>query len=263
MGQEGKMRKTATLYVCLIVACSLLTSNCAVFVSSLPQVSSPLLEENLGYHPRNPHRMAVVNGTSFYASVAVYEQTMIKLNPGDSVYNTRRWELLAPQVPIMVRFYRDPELTDYVGAAGTVFQFNNGYLDSYSWTIRPEEITTPTGRSPSKRNPAVGVSPESYGVKFPRKWWNSHAGIQIVNNTGHDVFFRSGGDNAQTVKPAQLFYGYYQLFGFSDLGGQEVHVELIFLNHGRLVGSAERSFYVPSEGVYAYQWIVSASDIQR
>lgn len=223
----------------------------------IPQVkvSSPLLHQ-LGIRPSG-HNMVVTNGTSLYCRIVAYGKEIVTLGPGDAAYDDRHFEPLQAQIPVAALCYNDPRLQNYAGSAGAIFQLSGGgygYANSVSWTIRRLSVI-----EWERTETEPGSGPRTRKVKFPREWWNGTGGVQIVNNTPYEVTVRVSGRDKDRLRPTELCY-----VSAKDLGnyGGEVGIQLIFLTRGgEFIGTTSYLLYVPANGVYIQQYIVSEKDI--
>lgn len=234
-----------------------------VLAASAPRVESPLMRQMGIDH----HSMVVMNGTPFYGRVVVYGKEVAQLDPGDVAYDNRHFEPLNPQIPIAVLFYRDPGRKTYLGAAGQVFSIAGGYPESISWTIREYDIRTPDGQSLYGAGGYVSPYPQpdtkagTRRVRFPREWWDATAGVQIVNNTFFTLHIRLNGNARCAIGPTEVYYlAAREIYGGY---GQQMTLQVVVTDRGRLVGTYDSSFSVPPRGIYAYQAIIGPYDIRR
>lgn len=231
--------------------------------AAAPQVSSPLLEQmGVSLYGVN---MVVTNGTPYFAEVFVYGKQVAILGPGDLAYDDRHFEPLNPQIPIMVRIYReyrDGRLEDFLGAAGHSFWIYGSYPVSQSWVITKGEIQTPGSGyvllEEEFSSPTM-IRAETKKVKFPRQWWNASADIQIINNTPFPAIMRINGRNWGNLTPGEFRAFYARNFGISY--SQTLTITLVFVDGGQFLGVWERQFYVPSDGLAINQFIVGPYDI--
>ena len=237
-----------------------------VVVTSISQirVESPALQQ-LGYNFQG-HDLGVTNGTPFYAKIVIYDEEVAYLGPGDVVRDTRYWEPLSPQIPILALVYQDRAGTKYLGCASEVLTLSSGGSSrSLNWTIRISDIEGPDGRSlywsyvPTY--PQAEVRLASYSVDFPREDWNATAFVQVVNNSYFQGTVRIDGRERCFLGSTDI----YTFVGRQVYGdrGREITVEVVFTDQGRFVGTWNRSFSVPTSGVRAYQFIVDPRDIRR
>ncbi len=236
----------------------------ASVVAGLPHVSSPLLQQQgITVHG---HNMVITNNSRFFCKIIVYGKEVAQLGPGDSGYDDRHFEPLSPQLPAVALCYHNPEMTEYVGATGQIFQLSSGYPTSFSWTISEGEVRGPDGnQAPTDVVPEH--KPEEKKATFPREWWNATSGVQVVNNTPYSMTVRINGQNLRingqnrAVATSELYYlSAKEIYGFV---GRELTIQLVFTDENHLVGTYTYSVYVPTRGVYAYQLIVGPHDIQR
>ena len=85
--------------------------------------------------------------------------------------------------------------------------------------------------------------------------------MQIVNNTLFALAIRLNGREHAALIPGGMFYfSAREIYGSQ---GQQMTIQLVFSDRGRLIGTGDYSFYVPTQGVYAHQYLVGPSDIRR
>lgn len=239
----------------IVPVLALVAAGCAVI-----RLESPALRQ-LGYNFQG-HNMTVLNGTPFFAEIFVYGKEVTTLGPGNAAYDERYFEPLTTQIPVMALFYRDQARKEYVGAAGKEFYISGSY-SSYSnyWTIRSADIRTPDGVRIRHEPPGL-VKAETQKVKFPREWWNATAGVQVVDNTPYMVdVILNGRLIARLGTGGFLFVSAREINGYYY--GERMTLQFVFSDAGKLVGVSDRTFYVPSTGVYAYQYILGPYNIRR
>lgn len=227
------------------------------------RVESPVLKQ-LGYN-FNGHDLSVTNGTPFYAKIVIYDEEVAALGPGSVVRDTRYWEPLSPQIPILALAYQDRARTQYLGCANKVLTLSSGSSRSLSWVIRISDIRGPDGRSlPSPSTPTYPEAEAqlaSYSANFPRENWNATAFLQVINNTHFQGTVRINGRDRCRLNTAEI----YTFVGHQVYGNQsrEITVEVVFTDQGRFIGTWNRSFRVPTSGVRAIQFVVNPQDIRR
>ena len=264
------MNKKPWIWVCLLMLLPF-SAQAGVFktagsivktVFSQVRVESPALRQ-FGFSFEG-HDMVVVNGTPFFAEITVYETTVAVLGPGDVAYDDRHFEPLTPQVPIVARFYRvyDGEtLSSYMGVATNMFTISSGVENAQSWIIRASEIRALDGiYLDATTYPAPNTEIKSAKKAFPRKAWNATSVVQLVNNTRFDARVLVDGRDKLTLHPGDL-----GILTAKNLAvrGLNATIQLVFTDRGRLEGTWETQYFIPSEGVIALQFIVSSYDIRR
>lgn len=231
-------------------------------VSGLGRVEFPILQQ-VGITPTGQN-VVLVNGTPFWCQWVAYGTEIGRTGPGDQLVGSKYFEPLSPQIPIAVMCYRDPQFTQYVGAAGHVFGFSSGQPGGISWSLTAREIQMPEGpNSPI----ALGINypqPDTAQVgkiaEMPRESWNATAAVQIVNNNLFTMTQSIEGIQRVATDAGGLYYlAVRELYG----PGRQMTGQLVFTDRGRLVGTYDFSFSVPSQGVIAYQLIVSPWMIRR
>ena len=155
-------------------------------------------------------------------------------------------------------------LGGYIGVAMQSLTIGTGGRgSSVSWIIKDTDIREPDGDGVSlDAYPAVAgdVKPASKKKEFPREWWNATASIQISQNTYFEAVLRLDGKDRATLGPGDLYFLSLKEIGFD---GQPVTIQLIFTDHGQLVGTWETQIFVPAQGLPSYQFIVDPYDIQK
>lgn len=238
---------------------SVLFLSCAelneTFVAVAPKVSSPFLTETLGVS--SPGWLTIMNSTIFEAEIIIYQRVVIKLKPGESVADTRRWEPLineGVEVPVLVRFYSD---NHYIGAAGRIFR---RYPSShFSWNLSVREITPITPKpfyyDYDNNRSLNSYSLNSYFAKFPRELANGTTVIQILNNTPYEILVRTNGiPQGGILSQSEILYQKFVNFSSGWYSSQQISVVVVDANSpSRFL---ERSFWTCSRGVCAFQWIV-------
>ena len=205
--------------------------------------------------------ITITNGSPFYVRVVVYDVEAATLAPGDAAYDTLFGEPLNPHVPVLALAYRDANLREYIGAAGRVFYSPSGSKVSLSWLVQISEIRTPFGQTlvPGVY-PLPPAIPSARQIPFPRETWHAVAGVQIVNNTLFTASVRVNGQQVAVLPPGGYHYvSNRQLLPDSRQG----MIQLVFTDRGLFVGGTEYPFYVPSQGISAYQFVVGPYDIRR
>lgn len=226
----------------------------------LPQVSSPLLAE-LGIDPYGS-TITITNGSPLYCRIIIYGEEVAKLGPGDVGYNRRHFEPLNPQIPTFALCYRDAAMTRYIGATNQVFYITGGYPISFSWTIQTYGIQTPEGQYLSPLVwPQQASNLATKKIEFTREFWNAAAGVQIVNNTLFSLDIAVEGRTRVRLHTGDVYYLSVRSL-VADVGRQ-MTVQMIFTDKGRLVGTYDYYFYVPIQGIYAYQILVGPYYIRR
>lgn len=236
-----------------------------VVVSSLPKVDSPFLRQ-MGWIPHGA-TIAIVQNTPFHARLVAGNRELARLGPGDLAYDTRRFEWqIWPQIPLLMFFYRDPAMTQYVGVAGRIFTVQSGYPSAETWIVSLGDIQTPDGTWLQQGYgqpvyPAPDTALAAKAVRLPREWWNGTLGAQIVNNTLFTMHPRVNGLPRGDVPPGGAFLWLH----IRELltGGHPLGIQLVFTDRGRWVGSHEFPAFVPSGDVRAHQEIVGPSHIRR
>lgn len=231
-------------------------------VSGLPRVEIPILTQ-LGITPTGQN-VILVNGTPFWCRWIVYGTEIGQTGPGDRLVGSKHFEPLSPQIPTAVMCYRDPGFQQYIGATGRIFGFYSGQPGGISWALRASELQTPEGAySPvglGVNYPQPDTQQSGKIVEMPRESWNATAAVQIVNNTLFTMSQGLEGTRRVTTDAGGLYYvSVRELLG----PGRSMTGQLVFTDRGRLVGTYDFSFGVPSQGVIAHQLIVSPWMIRR
>ncbi|MBI4085738.1 MAG: hypothetical protein HY433_00615 [Candidatus Liptonbacteria bacterium] len=248
----------------LLGGCASAERTGGLVISGLPRVTAPILGQ-VGITPTGQN-IVLTNGTPFWCRWFAYGTELGQTGPGDQLVGSKYFEPLSPQIPVAVMCYRDPGFTQtqYVGAGGRVAHFSRGRASGISWPLRAGELVTPEGVQ-SAAGLGVNYPQPDTGqvgriVEMPRESWNATAAVQIVNNTLFTMTQGIEGTSRFSTNAGGLYYASFrELLG----PGRQMTGQLVFTDRGRLVGTYDFSFGVPSTGVIAYQLIVSPWMIRR
>jgi hypothetical protein len=247
------MKRILGLAVCVPI----LTSGCSVLFSSP-------LGEQLGFRG-SPITLVITNPRPLYGEVIVYEEKVGEVGPGGTVFAKRVFEPLPwVNVPVLIRFFRDPELTEHVGFAGRTFQTSSyGYGDIFSWTVEEGDIRVPSGYW---RDPGGPFPPElrSSHIRFPRKWWGSTGFLQVASNYRGTAEIEVNGVPFGSIEFGGVTFIEGRLFYDSWFGWQNVLVVVKLLDgSGRLIAHDEDYFTIPRDGVWGYQFLITPAGIEQ
>ena len=230
-----------------------------------PTVESPLLQQ-LGVSVRGVN-VDILNNTPLVGVMYVYGKKTATIEPGDVAHGKIHFEPLNSQVPIVVLFYEDTTLTRYRGAAAQTFTVSAAYPMSVHWTIQAGEIRSPDGsyvQAEIYPRPRVKLERKNafhrnwWGT---REWWNASVGVQILNNTFFRAAILVNGEKRVELEPGELAFLDVRNYGLTS--GYTETIQLVFMDSGLLAGCWETTLYVPTEGVFMYQNIISPYDIRR
>jgi len=205
------MKKVQSLFfVFLFFAVSASAQRKKVVESFLPQVSSPAAERAGVAFYGTPFQ--VLNETPFSCRLIAGGKDLGTLGPGEIAFDLRHWHNLYVQyVPVAAICYRNPELTQYVGAAGRIMTL--GQNIPAEWVIRPSDIRTPDGKIPASAPTAsTATTPHPRKIELPRETLST-VGIQVVNNTTEDVKVFLNGVRRGTVSTGGLYYAPVNIVG--------------------------------------------------
>lgn len=238
----------------------LLLSGCASVVETVvavaPQASSPFLTETLGAQPQG--WLTIVNTTPLILEIIIYGTVVIKLNPGESVTDTRRWEPLigeGVEVPVLVKAYNDSG--NYIGVANRIFRRH--YSSRFCWSVAKEDINLTSSFTRSYSHSSPSSSLNSYFTKFPREMLNGTTALQIINNTGYDLLVRVNGVPQGVLSPSEILYQKFLNFSSNYWRSEQIQISVIVTSSP--TRSAHWSIWVHPRGVYAYQWIIDSRDL--
>ncbi len=250
----------------VVLAAAFTASGCATAGRLVPQieVDSPLARQVAGNSVVYGQSMSIINTLDAYCALAVGSKEVAFLAPGQIAYDVRRFEPLYPAIPVAARCYADATKQEYLGAAVHIFYLS--YYGALTWEITLGEMRwSQVGVSWAANSPSVPPSgnPTSIKVKFPREAWNATALVQVVNNV-------SGATGYATVdgRPIGgrmelgdlLFSGNRLISGW----GQQRALTLRFIDgQGRFIGAYTTYFWVPNQGIQAYQFVVGPNDLRR
>lgn len=230
----------------------------------------------------------ISNHTQYWGKVLAYGTTLqeqnaagvlvpTKLEPWGSITDTRKYEpVQGADIPILIKFYRDGGLTDYVGAAaGVMRSYGNGYDNSVSWTIEKEMVRMPTGsntdptdtrikegedKSPTPTSPpGIGAAKK---VSFPKEWFSGQSGVQLLNNIPDSIaVVRMNGKDRLRIEYKDVYYMMAKNYGNTSGG---FTFQVIFQHaDGTVLGTTDFSLQVQSQGIYVQQLIVNYDDLRR
>ena len=286
------MRKALVLILVVAfvftVGCGGLRTAGKVIQTSLPAVEFPAIRNTTGVNIAasgqgvsiSGHNFVVTNNTPYWGISIVYgkplgeqvDKDLFEISPiapFGSIWDELHFEPLDPQIPIVITFYRDQQLTDYVGVAGRIFQVVSGYGGSVQWTVNSWDIQSPSSRiETSEVIPAAPSlnNARSEKVKFPREWWNATSGAQFVNNIPGTVaqFRVNGRDTGRMLPTGAVYFVAARNIGNAP-GTQNITVQVVVSSaEGRVpFGTVEYSVYVPTRGIVAYQYIINNWNVRR
>lgn len=220
------------------------------------QVSSPLARQ-MGVNFRGIG-IIVANSVPLYGRMIVYDKEIGMLGPGDVIHDERHWEPLQPEIPILIVFYSDSEMQNYVGMAAHSLRMSQ-YESAAEWTIRQSDVRILDGVRPSELQRETAL--RSTRRPFPREARNSSSAIQIGNNTNYSCAVRVNGINRAVLRTGEVYPASAHNLGFY---GRELFIQLVFTDQNdNLVGIAERRVYVPTNAALAFQWIANSYDIRE
>lgn len=278
------MKKLIVLFALFaLTGCGAMRTTAKVIQVALPTVDSPAIRKTtgtgvvisgkgVGFSGSN---FVITNNTPYYGEVIAYGRvlgqekdkviTPTVLSPWGSIYDTRHFEPLYPQIPIMILFFRDLELKEYVGAAGRIIQFYSGYTASVSWAVHTFDIRSPEQKIETETQAVPPQTINTEKVSFPREWWNATSGSQFVNNVPETVaHIRVNGQERALLTTGGLYFLSAQLIG-NGFGANNLTVQVVFFStaDNTPVGVVEYVVYVPTNGIAANQYIISSWDVRR
>lgn len=247
----------------------------AVVGAAIPKVDSPLLRQ-LGISPRGIG-IEVAPNTPFFSDVTIYGETVTSLEPGDIAIGKVHFEPLVQQVPIAVRFFRNPGHTNYIGVAVRTFQLSvsDASQNLISWVVGTSEIQTPDGSY---------VQPDAYPIPVTRletkkavnqgKWFdirpeiNGTTAIQLVNNNLFTATIFLPGLEPNEMRPGDIrcifvpnisTLSYQTTIKVSFTQKVAVSKEVVT---SFLMGFWDYPLYIPSQGMQTYQFALGPNDIR-
>jgi len=230
-------------------------------LAGLPQVTVSL---PLGINP-NGNNVNIRNNSSFFAEVISFGKRRAILAPGETGLDVERWEPLVQFKPVVIRFFSDPGLTEYVGVTERIIVVDQNPAIT-SWPITNGDIRTPNGSWVAPRD--VGVYPTQQTdlavreINLGRAAFGGMNVLQVQNNTLHEMVVTIDGRDRRVVEPAGLLYAV--LTGGIIYGSKPVQVVTQWLDGGRLVGDNE--FIIEVGGNLqprTHQFVLSPYDIRR
>lgn len=239
---------------------------------SAVKMESPALK-NLGLD-LNGSRLSVISAVPFYGRVYVYDKEVALISPGESIEGAigqeflgLKWEPLNPQVPVLIKYYLDgADLSrgKHLGFASRVFSFQSQNPRSQSWIVRLQDVKTADGNQVRNGQTPVytlaKASHQTLKVDYPRENWNAIAVVQVANNTHFDLNIAVGGHFRYTLRPGEI----YVFRGREVLErGQQASLQFTFSSSDYIMGTAERQFSIPSNGIRAYQFVLGPYDIRQ
>lgn len=261
-----------TFQVCAFLACtSVLFLGCATMheigriagasvVASLPRVDFPALRQ-LGVNIP-PKRLAIGNGvseTELHCELWAYKDKITVLGPGDIAYNKDVFEpFRVVEVPVLMRCYGDPELTDFVGVARHIFQVGRSsvYRTTPIWIFGCRDIIPVRGKNPCEGTNRPKTNLEMKRVEFGRNWLEGTSVVQFVNLRADYYAVVNIGELQSFAEPRGGLV-FIEGTTFADYA-QHVEFGVRYVTEdGTLVGTDKKTFSVPTRGVWARQIITS------
>ena len=215
------------------------------------------------------HVMTIKNGTRLFCKVVAYGSVITlddegrpsPLAPAEGVADVRHYEPLSPSIPLVAQCYENASMETYAGTATHTLQLNPGNPEALEWTIQESEVETPQGQSASGTlRPTPDANFAIRKINLPRIWWNATGGIQIVNNTLFEVRVTVNNRLVAQLSPRDIFFRETRLVVGVGVN-QTIHLD--FVDRGRLIGTLDDQIFVPENGIFVRQLIVSNNSIRQ
>ncbi len=194
----------------------------------------------------------VMNNTVFQADLFVIDEKVASLKPGEVVTDMEIVSFEEEPEP-MVAFLFNTETGAYVGVAAQVLRLQSGRKTF--WEINGESVfwyQTKSARADEK--PGICMLPEQR--EFPHIALRGTNIIQLVNNTGYDMYVRKSrvGGMGVLVKNGDLYV--IEAHRLSSQSSSQLFLELNLFYGNIFVERIVRTFPVLPDGPRATQVII-------
>lgn len=209
--------------------------------------------------------IAIVNETPYYGKIfSVKEEMVTMIRPGEIVYDRITSGFDDSRLPIVILFYADTSVTNFVGAASRDIGISVGHEEL--WEVRISDVRFSDGRSGVAWGlvnpfPMPDGQKLERGISFPTIQFKGTTAVQIVNVTAFDVGVHFNTKTVAWIKPGEVLITSIHNSANLFQDDFQIRVLLQFWDRGRTVGYSERSFSV-SRSINTFQYLVEASDIR-
>jgi len=194
----------------------------------------------------------VMNNTIFQAELFVIDEKVASLEPGEIVTDMEIVSFEEEPEP-MVAFLFNMETGAYVGVAAQVLHLRSGRKTF--WEIRGEDVFWHPVKPPrAEEKPGIQMLPEHR--EFPRIALRGTNIIQLVNNTGYDMYVRKDrtGGMGVLVRNGDLYV--IEAHRLSSQSPSQLFLELNLFYGNVFVERVVRTFPVLPDGPRATQVII-------
>lgn len=252
----------------------------------LPTIEFPILRQ-IGV-TLNGQKIMIGNGTPAYGRVVIYGRRSEPglFEPGDQITAVRYYSAHNSQIPVVVTFYRDRELTQCIGGTGTMFGFSSGQSGSIPWDIQANQVTILEGLNwpvaigvnyplPITRHLNAGIEiPSAVNRGFEME---GMLAVQVTNLMHFTLGVNVEGQGVVMLAPCETYYVVFDNLMLREsrpvsvqlTASQSLPIPTVPGAEGQpvapafMLGKNSASCYVPTAGIMACQIIVSPQYIRR